>query len=141
MISLSDNPRFQLRARCRHATQKHKRYWSLIRILCWPLRSPERVSRRFPGGTRKSFRSRAVCNHASFRPATFLRVDGSRRFLPILNNFSVAASLKLTITRIYYRLTLLLSSGNKALAGIKVLVTNQGPVVNSAVFRVLCADE
>src|ERR1700693_2225152 len=46
------------------------RYWSLIRMLCCPLRSPESASRRFPGGTRRSVKRAAAWIISSFRSDT-----------------------------------------------------------------------
>ena len=49
---------------------KQTRHWSLIRMLCWPLRSSRRASSRLPGGTRRLVSSAAACNCRSLRRAT-----------------------------------------------------------------------
>jgi hypothetical protein len=60
-----------------------------------------------PDDLREEFASRSgpapSAATPAFLPATFLRPVGSRRLIPVVNSFSVAASLKLTITMGYYR--------------------------------------
>ncbi len=54
-----------------------------MRILCWPFRSPLRLSRRLPGGTRNSLSSKTESICSSFLAAIIQRLRGNilRAFL------------------------------------------------------------
>gem|GEM_PF-5840929 len=53
----------------RHLPDKEMRHWSLMRMLCCPLRSRFKASSRFPGGTRRLPRLTAALSCSSFRSA------------------------------------------------------------------------
>jgi len=72
---------------------KHTRHWSLMRMLCWPWRSPLSSSSRLPGGLRKKSRVAAASSWASLRSAT-LWMLAKRRLLPLVNKRCVSWHLK-----------------------------------------------
>jgi len=80
---------------------KAHRNWSFTRMLCCPARSPLRVSRRLPGGTRRSPSRSAISSWRSFRRATWATFT-KRLTLSPRASAAVSAHLKVLITSIYH---------------------------------------
>src|SRR6266571_1870766 len=72
------------------------RHWSFTRMLCYPFRSPFNASSRFPGGARKSSKSRAATEAAYAEPPVE-SASGNRRDVSSLNSRSVSGQAKLRI--------------------------------------------
>ena len=75
---------------------KHSRHWPLMRMLCWPLRSPFKASSWLPGGTFKSWRTADQSSCASLRSAG-RSMPSQRRTRRPSNSAWVSLHLKLLI--------------------------------------------
>ena len=103
---------------------KQIRYWSFIRILCCPLRSPLRDSKRLPGGIRRSSKDKTESSWSSLQNAIFQIFFGhslKAGFVAFpLNISSVAWFLNDIIIKAPYH-------GYHAMTSLKFYLTMPGP--------------